>query len=127
MREILFRGKRIDNGEWVVGYYLKSASDFIAVDDGLVDGHWEVHKIDPDTLGQFTGLTDINYVKIFEGDRVKQLRRDDEYYICTVTYCFGSFIWKEITSSRNQLSTGCFLEVIGNTHDNKELLAEPNT
>jgi uncharacterized phage protein (TIGR01671 family) len=149
MREILFRGKRLDNGEWVEGYYLKAASDFIAVDDGLVDGHWELHKIDPDTVGQFTCLVDKNGQRIFEGDIMRSdeypyssCDEKDNYYaeVCYFDNCpqFGIVTCKNPLSKVRGISDGigegfedneqgAVFEVIGNIHDNKELLAEPNT
>lgn len=63
MRDILFRGKRIDNGEWVYGYYsLFKESHAIMCDDGL----WR--KVVPESVGQFTGLYDKHNNKVFEGD-----------------------------------------------------------
>ena len=76
MREILFRGKRVDNGEWVEGYYaaepytkntynygyiLENEKDLFAKKAWLVDSR---------TVGQFTGLTNKNGTKVFEGDIV---------------------------------------------------------
>lgn len=74
MREILFRGKRLDNGEWVEGYYIQKQNPF--TEDGLPIRHliFDVYpfcqKVDPDTIGQYTGLEDMNGTKIFEGDIV---------------------------------------------------------
>lgn len=83
MREILFHGKRIDNGEWVEGYFFRrivhidtfhqnTVVSAIEVFDGENPLSIAYYTVDPKTVGQFAGLTDKNGVKIFEGDVVRQ-------------------------------------------------------
>lgn len=115
MREILFRGKSKPGGEWVEGFLV----------DAQHIGNWvEAHPVDPETVGQFTGLTDKNGVKIFEGDVVKAER------ICNGKAWLGSVVWWngcfaiQGIKDRNVPAIDLFVEyeVIGNIHDNRELL-----
>lgn len=133
-REILFRGKRVDNGEWVEGFYYYSARygmHVIKVSKDLDDGNFIEYDIEviPETVGQFTGLTDKNGVKIFEGDK---LSLTDPYNGLTALG-FGEVIfsyeyvggWVLTSDKLNRLNIGTrmkYVEVIGNIHDNPELI-----
>ena len=122
MREILFRGKRVDNGKWVYGDLIHFACNNgnVGIDNSfLVEDENKIETFDviPKTVGQYTGLTDKNGKKIFEGDILKNEYDDIE----TVEYFHNRFIpfappfafdsWHE-----NEI------EIIGNVHDNSELL-----
>lgn len=119
-REILFRGKRIDNGEWVKGLPFSFRANINT--EGIETYNGERHRVDPTTVGQYTGLTDKNGKKIFEGDLVKFDRFTPYTDILEkVKFCEGGFApfcvagW-ECTPSWEEC------EVIGNIHDNPELL-----
>ena len=139
MRAIKFRGKRLDNGEWING------------DLHIRTPHAHIHSalgsrafIDTDTIGQFTGLHDKNGKDIYEGD----ILRSDEYpFNCDgVDNYFAEIVWadnvcgfyritlKNPNSTVRGISHGCWeqldkediksFEVIGNIYDNKEYLEE---
>lgn len=120
MREILFRGKRLDNGEWVEGFVYQ-ISDDTAMFIMLKNKHAESYQVDPTTVGQFTGLLDKNGAKIFEGDIVDILTENEE--IGVVAYEDGGFLVNadgfcvDFHSNIN----GTDLEVIGNIHDSELL------
>ena len=130
MREILFRGKRIDNGEWVEGGYRheKVGEYFTAVFiiEPLTSGVWEHHRVDPSTVGQYTGLTDKNGKRIFEGDIVVGRDYTDEDGYGVVEWYDGAFEVGngEWCGTFHENYYGKEFEVIGNIHDNPELLKE---
>lgn len=135
MREILFRGKRADNGQWVEGFYAKSGDKtFIIIDNDIAVGYVTMKEIIPKTVGQYTGLTDRNGTRIFEGDIVEMHGGCDamdmrEYDIrCMVVYGrtgYGAdigFAGAYKSGMRVSLMGEGSLTVIGNIHDNPELL-----
>ena len=117
MREIKFRGKRFDNGEWESGYLLKAASTLIAVDSEIVDGHWKLHKVDPATVGQYINLKDKNGREIYEGDIVFT-----RYGICIVEWDYAGF--EPFRGDINSPQAESEAKVIGNIYDNYQSLAE---
>ena len=134
MREILFKAKRIDNGEWVEGYFVKAKrhwhnhgihEDWI-VTMALQNGGWlnasGRHAIDINTLCQYTGLTDKNGNKIWENDVVRHLEHG-EIYKC-YWYCENCeySLCNESDSFGLGYCVGTELEVIGTIFDNPELL-----
>lgn len=118
-REILFRGKRVDNGEWVIGYYLFAGTDFILPVGKYLN---DIVSVAPNTIGQYTGLIDKNGVKIFEGD----ILNENGYYF-TVVYDARNAKFKlqyVHVIQYPEWNRGVLMEVIGNIYDNLELLEE---
>lgn len=120
MREILFRGKRVDNGEWVYGMPCATEQSGIYAIQTLQGGIFDVI---PETIGQFTGLPDKNGKKIFGGDIIQN--RNDRFFIEYVVGIAGFVARaKSETDWTPCVNTGTMkhYEVIGNIHDNPELL-----
>jgi len=134
-REILFRGKRSDNGEWVYGYLIGNdaiVGEIVEFDeDYFITEFW--YKVNPETVGQFTGLTDKNGTKIFDCDiisvngKVNKLVKYIDEYAC---FCLANTYelnlkfmspWQQVASGWwNEF--GREIEVIGTVFDNPELL-----
>lgn len=123
MREILFRGKRDDNLEWIEGYIYRITENQEMPFLMMKDYHGCSYQVYPDTVGQYTGLTDKNGKKIFEGDVVAQP-------VCkyTVEFDGGAFFLIPIPKHNpydcpyQLIGFGAMFEVIGNIHDNPELI-----
>ena len=134
MREILFRGKRKDNNNpWIYGHlhkmdgYGTGYTEYgIQVQDTSNSRPWSVLVI-PETIGQYTGLTDKNGKKIFEGDIVKGLFLHSYPVNSVVAFRDGAFglLWNRAGAETYWAFTSiCNVEyeVIGNIHDNPKLL-----
>ena len=127
MREILFHGKRVANGEWVTGYYANVCGLGCNINETrhyiLEYPKGQQHEIYTSTLGQYTGLTDRNGKKIFEGDIV---RCNNEIFVIGYYESFAAYTLKSPCNMRQappitSITTRNF-EVIGNIYDNPELL-----
>ena len=121
MREILFRGKRLSNGEWVYGFIIKVFGTYCIIDKDY-DKHI-AYKIIPETVGQYTGLTDKNGKKIFEGD-IMAFTAYGFDYVGTVEFAYGcaSVMCEHATPFLDQAVSKHGAYIIGNMHDNPELL-----
>lgn len=122
MREILFRGKRANNGKWVEGFYfIQRGNPNAKAEEHYIRCYETDFNVDPETVGQFTGLTDKNGVKIFEGDIVEY---DEE--LCPVVYEPDAGMFElhgfGFVADFGYIDSSIFCEVVGNIHDNPELL-----
>ncbi len=125
MREILFRAKSKVRGDWVEGCLVRRYNGYVGIDRPHPDLCFELIEVEPETVGQYTGLTDKNGKKIFEGDICWFYGGD--YY---------SGLWEQnaivaITDMTDDeqthyLNNAEYCEVIGNIHDNPELLTDSN-
>lgn len=132
MREILFRGKRIDNGEWVEGYLTRRPSAiqygahyspwFIDKPPRDPDDNGDIYNVDGETVGQFTGRNDKNGKKIFEHDIVKYQNALFEVYFNEPHMMFYLFGYKNGRGGVNgfTMTQTNTLEVVGNIFDYKE-------
>ena len=124
MREILFRGKRIDNGEWVEGYFVNLWLIHYQKHQPIItDNNAVSYDVDPSTVGQYTGLCDKNGKKIFEGDIIAFTAYGFDY-VGTVEFADGSFsvMCEHASPFLDQAVSKHGAYIIGNMHDNPELL-----
>ena len=144
MREILFRGKQLDNDEWVYGFYFRDIGNFIKELPSSVST--PIHLVSPDTVDQYTGLNDRHAKRIFENDIVEICGGKEQRYLIwwvremsmlTAIPVDGiSFNGHDYWNGQYpqfEYSTFCLMmqdpwgdfrdiRVIGNIHDNPELL-----
>lgn len=135
MREILFRGKHLDTEKWVYGVPLFEVNRCYMIEDLFISPKYQctgaVNSIvDPETVGQYTGLTDKNGKKIFDGDILRRAYYPEDDVV--VEWSDGSFRFRKANKPKDYgySSVCCIqnavssLKIIGNIHDNPELLKE---
>ena len=130
MRLILFRGKILGLTDWSYGYYAKSGENhFILLDTDNEDNY---SIVDPETVGQYTGLKDKNGKRIFEGDIVQWKDENFNNYTSVVEWCGEKWNYPAFDLAKHDYECNglqyvhedCIIEVIGTIYDNPELLEE---
>ena len=125
MREIEFKGKRVDNGEWVYGSYIYA---FDMVHEHCIRCG-STYAVIPETVGQYTGLKDKNGTKIFEGDLVRLFSgyyKDFANGSAEISFSHayaGGWVIRDRYNESNSITLGMYnsvCEVIGNIHDKEE-------
>ena len=128
MRDILFRGKILGLTDWSYGYYAKSGENhFILLDTDNEDNY---SIVDPETVGQYTGLKDKNGKRIFEGDIVQWKDENFNNYTSVVEWCGEKWNYPAFDLAKHDYECNglqyvhedCIIEVIGTIYDNPELL-----
>lgn len=137
MREILFKGKRLDNGEWITGHLLKyedgsarmvsSNIDIFCFEKDESIIQTVAHRVDPKTVGQYTGFVDKNGRKIFDGDILSVY--NSKAFLFVVEWNGNQYVLKCTSNGvsdniLNVIESPEDVEVVGNIYDNSELIKE---
>ena len=123
MREILFRGKTVCDGDWIYGGITWNPSKKKV----FIHTEWDEGEVIPETVGQYTGLQDKNGTKIFEGDIVhwKKVPYFVRWDSKKAEFVFANDMEADyFVVGFNEHTTMKFCKVVGNIHDNPELLKE---
>lgn len=134
-REIKFRGWNAKNKRWIYGFYLQNrGAHFVCPDEFANDKTWEDYEVDPETVGQFTGLHDKNGKEVYEGDIIKGKEAEYKHlirydldragFVATLTNYLNDTISESFwTCGLDKKWIDEFHKVvIGNIHDNPELM-----
>ena len=130
MREILFRGKK-ENGGWAYGYLTQaqgfySIQLFYTIQYEDLESFYCEDKVAPETIGQFTGFADNRNKRIFEGDILRDTKgtvfSKQCKYVVEFSCAFGKYVAVDENGEEISACDFPYLEIIGNIHDNKELL-----
>lgn len=129
-REIKFKGKRLDNGEWTCGYFYQESGNTYIIEDRQKESMLNrniTYKVDPDTVGQYTGLKDKNGKEIYDGDILAHNGEPIGYIVDGVRGYYFDVIYFSPEYEESWSLYGVVIndfqgdiEIIGNIHDNQK-------
>lgn len=124
-REFLFRGKRADDGKWIEGFLTISKDEYHIID---LNDEYITALVILDTIGEYTNCKDKSGTKIYEGDIVTD-NGGETLYVCVyddgrfILYTIKEYLYRDFSSYEDRFITD-ICEVVGNIHDNPELLGK---